>query len=91
MAFANISFENPGAVFGSADDWTLSAVGTAESFASYDTSPEAFEDFEDGWGNDTFLTDLLPANLVQANYTGPPTNPFENFENGWTPPGTPIP
>jgi hypothetical protein len=80
VAFINLSFEDSGAAPGQANGWTLSAVGTAETIATFDTVAHAWEDFEEGWGNDTYLTELLPANLDAFGFAGD----VEGFEAGWT-------
>ena len=91
MAFENLSFEDIGGSAGQADQWTLSSVGTAESVALFDTTPEAKEDFEEGWGNDFYIYGFLPVHLDTMNFVGPPVNQHENFEQAWTPASPPIP
>jgi hypothetical protein len=47
--------------------------------ASY--GPNPYEDFETGWGNDTYKTDLVSGvDTVVATYG---SNPYEDFETGW--------
>jgi hypothetical protein len=53
--------------------------------ASFDPlAPKGREDFEEGWRNAPFLTELEPALLVTAPFRGGAE--ADGFEDGWVPP-----
>lgn len=63
---------------------TYSFVLGASEDASFDTVPQAFEDFEEGWGNDAYLSVFdLGIDTTIAEY-GTGLEDFESFENGWS-------
>lgn len=48
--------------------------------AFFGAQPEGFEDFEQGWLNDTFVAEWDEAGVAQADWSG---TRAEDFERGW--------
>lgn len=86
-AFANLSFETAGASPGLAASWTYSSTVDVITIAPYDTTPEAWEDFEEDWANNAYKFAFIgaPTDLTAAQYQTlhPVVKPFENFEEFW--------
>lgn len=74
------TFENFDAGWG-LDEHFFTDLGGMES-AEYGTIPEEFDSFENGWGDDSFATDLDPGIMTIATY-GSGADEFDTFSVEW--------
>ena len=76
----NPSFEQPGAIPGEAQGWTMTSVATVEEWAAF--GPWAVEAFDAWDGTEAFIFAFAPAHL-QAAVFGPASKGQESFDAGW--------
>jgi len=62
-------------------DLALAFADGALAIAFFDPLAEGYEDFEDAWGNDLYLTELPTGQVVTAPFGG---GAVEDLEGGWS-------
>ena len=85
MAVLNPSFESAGATSGQAASWSVVTTATVEELAEFGATPEPWETFEAGWGNEPHVTELGLADIDPAEYDDGTVNPavHEGFDTAW--------
>lgn len=86
MPISNLGFETAGAGAGDALNWTLTSQASAFTIAAYDSEPEPWEDFEEGWdSNETYLLAFEDVDITAAEYETVEATPklFDDFEEKW--------